>query len=175
MPANELVQLGRAKNAVLTFFEQRLSIPKIYIDADWDGHKIDVLAINRDGVGDLHAALLFPRQYYPDGTLNIVHDAHEVDAKMKFFASFPAHFKYIVAVDVYADLYSRPFGLSEKHREESFATDGIGRIGFLRIAVPDEGDTRVEVDIKPERFRASIAIKADEYIRQHEADWEIRA
>jgi hypothetical protein len=175
MPANELVQIGRAKNALLTFFEQRLSIPKIYLDADWDGNKIDVLAINRDGVGDVHAALLFTRKYLPDGTLDIVHDGIEAGSRMVSFASFPAHFRYIAAVDVYADLQSRPFVLADKHIEESFSQDGIGRIGFLRVAVPSNGDPTVEIVVKPERFRASIATKANEYIAQHEADWEIRA
>ena len=79
MAINEERQLGRAKNAVLSFLEQRLSIPKIYIDATWDGHHVDVLAINRDGVGDVHAVLLFARKYFENGDLDIVEHAHAID------------------------------------------------------------------------------------------------
>jgi hypothetical protein len=57
MTINEEQQLGRTKNAILAFLERRISIPKIYIDAIWDGHQVDVLAIDRDGVGDVHAAM----------------------------------------------------------------------------------------------------------------------
>jgi len=60
MTTNEQRQLGRAKNTILAFFERRLSVPKIYIDADWNNHPIDVLAIDRDGVGDVHAVLILP-------------------------------------------------------------------------------------------------------------------
>ena len=172
---NKERQLGRAKNALMSFFEMRLSIPKIYIDATWEGTPVDVLAIDRDGVGDLHAVLLFPREYSVHGALNATHDGREVEEKMKQFDHLPAHFKYIVAVDVSSDQHSTRFGLSDKHIEESFAADGIGRIGFLKIEVPAEGDPRVIVEIKPERFRAKVAKLADEYIQQHEADWEIRA
>ena len=45
MTINEERQLGRAKNAALSFLEQRLSVPKIYIDAEWAGAHVDVLAV----------------------------------------------------------------------------------------------------------------------------------
>ena len=63
MAMNEERQLGRAKNAVLSFLERGLSVPKIYIDTTWAGRHVDVLAIGRDGVGDVHAVLLFPNTY----------------------------------------------------------------------------------------------------------------
>jgi len=59
MTASEGIQMGRAKNAVLEFLENRLIVPKIYLDADWGGQNVEVLAIERDGVGDVHAVLLF--------------------------------------------------------------------------------------------------------------------
>jgi len=89
------------------------------------------------------------------------------------FASIPAQYKYIAAVDL--DQQNAPFRLSDAVSEKTFAQDGIGRIGFLTIEVPIDGDPQTKVEIKPERFRAAIAKLADEYIHQHEADWEIRA
>ena len=173
MTINEERQLGRAKNAALSFLEQRLSVPKIYIDADWGGHPVDVLAINRDGVGDVHAILLFTREYFSDGGLNMLGQAESVVTLIDRFASIPAQYKYIAAVDL--DQQNAPFRLSDAVSEKTFAQDGIGRIGFLTIEVPIDGDPQTKVEIKPERFRAAIAKLADEYIHQHEADWEIRA
>jgi hypothetical protein len=173
MAINEERQLGRAKNAVLSFLEQRLSIPKIYIDADWDGHHVDVLAINRDGVGDVHAVLLFTREYFSDGGLNTLGQAEAVVTLIDRFASIPAQYKYIAALD--PSQQNAPFRLSDVVIEKTFAPDGIGRIGFLKIEVPADGDPQTKVEIKPERFRAAVAKLADEYVQKHEADWEIRA
>lgn len=173
----EKQQLGRAKNATLTFLEQRLSVPKIYIDADWDGSHVDVLAIDRDGVGDVHVALLCIRKRFEDQSLNIVDQARNIDELIDRFAGIPAQYKYVAIVDVLrgASAYSEPFGLSSLLLEKSLAPDGIGRIGFLKIEVPFVGDPKVNMEIKPERFRATIAKLADEYVTQHSADWEIRA
>lgn len=174
MDINEEQRLGRAKNAVLSFFEQRLSVPKIYIDAIWDGHQVDVLAINRDGVGDVHAVLLFARKYFSDGLLDIVHEGRSIEDKIDQFAAISANYKYIAVVDL--DPYHRgPFGVSEVLLEKSFSQDGIGRIGFIAIKAQVDEEPKVNVEIKPERFRAKIAKLADDYIQQHEADWEIRA
>ena len=173
MAINEERQMGRAKNAVLAFLEQRLSIPKIYIDADWAGHHVDVLAINRDGVGDVYAVLLFTREYFSDGTLNIVSEAQAIIALIDRFASVPAQYKFIAAVDLRSQ--NAQLRLSDVVNEKTFAQDGIGRIGFLTIEVPKDGEPQMRVEIKPERFRASIGKLADEYVHQHEADWEIRA
>jgi len=140
MAINEERQLGRAKNAVLSFLEQRLSIPKIYIDATWDGHHVDVLAINRDGVGDVHAVLLFARKYFENGDLDIVEHAHAIDDLIDRFTVIPAQYKYIAAVDVSVHRSSAPFGLSPLIVEKSFSPDGIGRIGFLTIDAPIDGE-----------------------------------
>lgn len=182
MAINEERQLGRAKNAVLFFLEQRLSIPKIYIDADWGGHHIDVLAINRDGVGDVHAVLLFAREYFKDGRLNIQQQEEKVGTLLDRFAAISANYKYVAAVDteyiVNADAsrWVAQFRLQSDHlTEKLFSPDGIGRVGLLHVSVSEE-EPVVEHVLKAERFRATaIAKLAGEYIQQHEADWEIRA
>jgi len=52
----------------------------------------------------------------------------------------------------------------------------LGRIGFLSVhSLVKNGEPQVRVVFKPERFRAKIAKLADEFVQQHEADWEIRA
>jgi hypothetical protein len=167
--------LGRAKNSVLTFFERRISIPKIYLDATWDGVELDVLAIDRDGIGDVHAALLFTRRYFADGLLDIARDAEMVSQLIERFDSIPANFKYIVAVDANRPLPANLFRVSEPLKERLFASNGIGRIGLLHVT--EEADDTLETNyvLKAERFRAVIAKLADSYVQEHNADWEIRA
>ena len=175
MTNNEGIQLGRAKNAVLTFLENRLIVPKIYLDADWGGQKVDALAIERDGVGDVHAVLLFAHRYLERGGLD---DQHEWDMERQLldqFKTIPAQYKYIGVTDTVSDRKRSPFNLVDRVNDESYSPDGLGRIGFLKLDVPADGEPEVKLEIKPERFRAKIAKLADEYIQQHEADWEIRA
>jgi hypothetical protein len=178
---DEEQQFGRAKNAILSFFEQRLSIPKIYIDAEWDGHGIDVLAINRDGVGDVYAVRLFARRYMPDGRLDNVRYEESFVHLLTEFASIPANYKFIATFDLEYDgsvdesrlvpIFRIPNHLAER----LFSPDGIGRIGLLQVCEEDEEKLIAKEILKPERFRAKIAKLADEYVQQHEADWEIRA
>jgi hypothetical protein len=175
MTTNEQRQLGRAKNAILAFFERRISVPKIYIDADWNGQRIDVLAIDRDGVGDVHAVLLFAREYSSEGELNPVIVGRSIKSKIEQFSAVAANYKYIAVADFDPYLTRLPLVLADSLREESFSQDGIGRIGFITVKAQVDEEPKVNLEIKPERFRARIAKIADEYIQQHEADWEIRA
>jgi hypothetical protein len=176
MTTNEQRQLGRAKNAVLSFLERRLSVPKIYIDAVWDGHPVHVLAIDRDGVGDVHAVLLFDRKYFEDGRPDHIQEDNECLRLIEVFAQIEAQYKYICAVG-----HGDGPGLNAKWKlidrilDASYAADGIGRIGFLQIDIQGEEEPQVKVEIKPERFRARIAKLADDYIQQHEPDWQVRA
>jgi hypothetical protein len=175
MTINEERQLGRAKNAVLAFLEQRLSIPKIYIDADWAGRHIDVLAINRDGVGDVHAVLLFAVKPTDQTELVVGDLINAIDPLIDRFQNIPAQYKYICAVDVGFHGGDALRGVPPPIIDRSFSPDGIGKIGFMAVQFLTDGEPEARIIFKPERFRAKVAKLADEYIQQHEADWEIRA
>lgn len=175
MTINKDVQIGRAKNATLAFFEHKLYIPKIYLDADWNGHRLDVLAIDRDGSGEIHAVLLFAYRYFPSGGLD---DGYEWEAERELldrFSNIEANFKYIGVVDTGGFQKVSRFNLVDSISDKSFSNDGVGRVGFLKIDVLDAEEPHVQMEIKPERFRAKIAKLADEFVQGHEADWEIRA
>jgi len=187
MAIDQQQQLGRAKNAILNFFERRLSVPKIYLDAKWNNDQLDVLAIDRDGVGDVHAVLLYDRGDTPLSDLNIENEEIAVSDLLTRFSLIPAQYKYVGAVNAFSpDRLSTPVALQWKTKldkqgiltsfyDDSFAKDGLGRIGFIAISTPHSDETSVKVEIKPERFRAAIAQLADDYVRNHAADWEIRA
>lgn len=175
MTANEGIQMGRAKNAVLEFLENRLIVPKIYLDADWGGQRVDVLAIERDGVGDVHAVLLFNHRYFRIAGTDKLHEWEMEEKLLARFATISAQFKYIGAVDSESEKKQTNFQLASSVSEKTFSPDGLGRTGFLKIDVPTKGEPEVKMEIRPERFRAKIAKLADEFVQQHEADWEIRA
>jgi hypothetical protein len=173
MTTNEEKQLGRAKNAVLTFMENRLIVPKIYLNAEWGGHQVDVLAIERDGVGDVHAVILFARKYSADGCLDLESQQETANDLIERFSSIPANYKYIAGVDIENNHFVARFGIGIDER--LFSPDFIGRIGLLHVDTSTEDDPKIHYVLGAERFRAKIAKLADEYVHQHEADWEIRA
>jgi hypothetical protein len=174
---NEQIMIGRAKNALLSFFEQRLSVPKIYLDADWEGQKVDVLAIDRAGVGDVSVALI----RHPDANpRDIIQKLH----------SFPAHFKYWVGVHDFGKPTEESRTLKQRFQSASmqrvehsqlandpalFAEDGVGRIGQIVVDLSG-GRSIVTMTISAERFRSNQHIYdlADAFASGHTADFEVR-
>ena len=173
---NEQIIIGRAKNALLSFFEQRLSVPKIYLDAEWEGENVDVLAIDRDGVGDVSVALLAEMR-----------DASQMDQANLFLDpvsklhGIPAHFKYIAAISNNANSWEQSEagrGLAQLLSTNPllFAPDGVGRIGHILVDFNGERPS-ITVPISAERFRSNQHIYdlADSFVASHTADFEVRA
>ncbi len=167
-------QMGRAKNGILSFFERKLSVPRIYINTTWAGEPVDVLAIDRDGVGDVHAALLFADEYREGGIPYTARRRQDITKLYGRFVSIPAHFKYLVAVELGARA-RKPVNLPPDLSEQSFSPDGLGRIGLASVQFPADGEPQTTLIVKPERFRAKVAQLADDFVEKHTADWEIRA
>jgi len=169
-----LHDLGRAKNSVQSFLIRKLLIPKVYLDVDWNGWKVDVLAIDRAGAGDVHAVRLvsWERGHTDDhGRSSFLEKA--VAAQVSNFAGFPGHFRYLAIVCSEPD--KRPWIPSRGIKNQSLAADGVGRLGILYVDVTDE-ESSVEVLLKPERFRSSREIIeiADRFVAEHTPNWEVR-
>ncbi len=64
--------LGRAKNAVQDYLIHKLLFPKVYLDAEFNGKKVDVLAIDREGTGDVHAVYIVYQGTDVDNALETV-------------------------------------------------------------------------------------------------------
>jgi len=168
-------QLGRAKNALMFYLERHLIVPKIYLDANWGGHHVDILAIDRAGVGDVHAVLFVGASRINGESLDIEKLKLAVDRMIDQFILISANYKYIAIVN--PDDCSLTEMSKIKINEKLFSPDGLGRIGFILLGSVTEADSEVKpvLLVKPERFRAKIAKLADEFVQKHEADWEIRA
>jgi hypothetical protein len=165
---------GRAQNAIQDYLVRKLLIPKIYLDADWSGWKLDVLAIDRSGSGDVHGVQLIP--WEPGQRDNHGWSAYlerTVSSAISGFANFPGHFRYLAVVCT--EPQKQRWIPSEGIKNQSLAPDGVGRLGILYVSVAEE-DAAVDVLLKPERFRSSKQVTelTDLYVAEHAANWEIR-
>ena len=165
---------GRAKNAVQNFLVRKLYIPKVYLDASWNGVPVDVLAVDRDGSGDVHAVnlVLWESGHTDDHGWSAFLDK-AVSAAISDFTDFPVHFRYLAVVCSQANKHSwRP---NKGVLDQSLAPDGVGRVGILYVNVTEE-DPTVEVLLKPERFRSTKEIieLADRFVAESTANWEVR-
>jgi hypothetical protein len=167
--------LGRAKNAIQDYLIRKLVVPKVYLDANWNGTQVDVLAIDRAGVGDVHTVRMIPLD--PDTSLNAVFIlfASKLHVPLEEIKSLPSHYRYIAIVNI--DSNTRKFNPHEEIVWQSLADDGVGRVGILYVDLcEDDPKLQVRVILKAERFRSSkeIVELADRYVAEHTANWEIR-
>ena len=161
--------LGRAKNAVQEYLIRKLLVPKIYLDAEWGGRRVDVLAVDRAGVGDVHAVEIRNYLSQPFQGYSGIPDEHTTT----LLAEIPAHYKYVALVTdspLYREL--RPdaeVGL------RVLAADGVGRVGMLVVDFSGP-NVSVEQKLNPERFRSSKEVidLADQFVAGHTANWEVR-
>jgi hypothetical protein len=168
-------ELGRAKNALQDYLVRKLLIPKIYLDADLNGTQLDLLAIDRAGVGDVHAVQVVPVE--PDGQGDwqflVTKAAILVNEHSKLLCSLPTQYRYVALVGFTPGM--ERFVPSSELMRRLLAEDGVGRIGILSVDL-SEDDPSVRVVLKAERFRSSkeIVELADRYVADHTANWEFR-
>lgn len=164
--------LGRAKNVVQDFLVHKLLYPKVYLDADFNGKEVDVLAIDREGTGDVHAAYIIYQGTDVENALEAIF-ANIVSPPPP--ANILPHFLYSVVVNNGPG--ASKYVPSEKIIQKSFAEDGVGRVGILYVDLTeDDPKFQVRVILKAERFRNSkeIVEMADQFVASHTANWEFR-
>ncbi|MGP8250451.1 MAG: hypothetical protein ACLQHF_00345 [Terracidiphilus sp.] len=167
--------LGRAKNAIQDYLIRKLLYPKVYLDAEWNGVHIDLLAIDRTGVGDVHAVRIAPVRF-EDGPANwqehVTKAAIIVNENSEELLALPGHFRYVALFNESADLHR--FDPTVALVQKLTATDGVGRIGILVVDFSYEEP--VLVILKPERFKSSKQIieLTDSFVAANQANWELR-
>jgi len=168
-------ELGRAKNAVQEYLIHKLLLPKIYLDVDFHGTQLDLLAIDRAGVGDVHAVLALPVEAddEPDWQYLVTKAAILVNDRSVSLRSLPAQYRYLAVIGFRPGL--ERFAPSSELVRRMLAEDGVGRIGILFVDL-SEGEPSVRAVLKAERFRSSkeIVALADRFVAEHEANWEFR-
>ena len=148
---------GRLKNATAEFLQRRLIVPKIFLDAAWPSYRrIDVLALDRAGAGDIHIVEV-------KTSVEAVYDA------VADLMSIPAHHKYVACFDNAA--------LQRINESRLYAPDGLGRVGIIIISEhPEDKSLHARLYIAPERFRLERTVwqDVDVFLASSAPDVEIR-
>ena len=164
--------LGRAKNAVQDYLIYKLLFPKVYLDAEFNGKKVDVLAVDREGTGDVHAVYIVYQGTDAGNALETVVASIVTPPPP---ANVLPHFIYAAVVNNGPG--ANKYVPSEQIVQKSFAEDGVGRVGILYVDLcEDDPKSQVQVILKAERFRSSKGIfeLADRFVAEHTANWELR-
>jgi hypothetical protein len=161
--------VGRAKNAVQDYLIRKLLYPKVYLDAEFNGVGVDVLAIDRAGTGDVHAVKIV---YQGSDTENAMETVVANIVAPPPPSNILPHFIYAAVVRNRQN--AGKYVPSEQIIQRSLAEDGVGRMGILYVDLNDD-DPSVKVILKAERFRSSkeIVELAHQYVASHTANWEV--
>lgn len=143
----------RAREPVASCLIRRLIVPRIYFEADWPGGRVDVLAIDRDGVGDAHVVEL--RRNAADALIAIPR-----------LLALKAPFRWI------AYFMDTP-GADKLSAEPSavlYPPEGAGRIGCIEVVEMQGGDLGANIRIKAERFPEAVYDIATRFSGSHTAN-----
>lgn len=148
---------GTLVNAVGEHLRRKLIVPRIYLEPAWPGarNRVDVLAIDRNGSGDVYAVEVRSR-------------GHEWKEAAKRLHEIPANYKVLGLPDGAA--------LRERDLSALYAPSRIGRIGVFRIVLFPKSEIEVQIEIAPQRFKVdgSYVAKVGEFAASHNADFEVR-
>ena len=151
------------------YFIRKLLFPKVYLDVEFMGVQVDVLAIDRSGTGDVHEAIIVYMGENAEGALELV----IANVRSTPAAKRMPHFVYGVVVSDGPE--GGAFVPSEHLLQYSFADDGVGRVGILFLDLAGN-DPSPKVVVRAERFRSSkeIVEQTDSFVAEHIPNWEAR-
>jgi hypothetical protein len=154
---------GRAVNAVAEYFRVKLAVPNIYFEpSSLVTPRFDLLAVDRAGSGDLHAAEIKVPNIFVSSLSNL----RGYVARLK---EWPAHFRYLALPDTPAVSKLLP-------KLALFSPDGIGRTGIFLLREVESGLPQVELAVQPERYRIPKPAmeKVDRFLARAMPDIETR-
>lgn len=149
----------RARDAVARLLIRRLMVPRIYFEADWPGlsdARIDVLALDRDGVGDAHL-------------VEIRSTAKEALVAAPRLLEAKAPYRWIAFPQGTEDEQSM---LALVSQEPLYRDGQAGRIGVIEIVTMTADDLGANVRLAAERFPTPTYELARDFSRSHQADHE---
>lgn len=146
----------RAREPVARCLIRQLIVPRVYYEADWPGMtdgRVDVLAIDRDGMGDTHLVQI---RKGAAAALDLVPGLLRARAP----------FRWIAFLRGSEDEVSAPALVSQ---EILYAPDTAGRVGVIEIVQMAGNDLGANVRIKAERFPTPTYDIAAQFAASHEA------
>jgi hypothetical protein len=148
---------NRAQDAVSRCLLRFLTVPKVYFDREWaePAHRVDILAIDRAGSGDVHV-------------VEIKRDASAAIAMLPQIHSVPGTFKWVA---VFADTLTPD--LEVTLNRSLLPVSGKGRVGLIKIIGVGSDEIAAFVAIKSERFSDLVRDLATRFVESNPADIEV--
>lgn len=147
----------RAKEPVAQCLIRRLTVPRVYFDAEWPGYQqgeVDLLVIDRDGVGDAHL-------------VEIKHTAESALACVPQLLSASAPFRWIAYLRGTEDADT---SLALQSKNQLYAAHSPGRVGVIQIVEMTSGDLGANVTVSAERFPDAVYDIATAFSGSHKAN-----
>lgn len=147
----------RSRDAVASCLIRRLMVPRVYYEATWpheDSPPVDVLAIDRDGVGDPHI-------------VEIRGKASDSLATIPRLMAMSAPFRWIAYLSGTEDEAAAQSLISQK---VLYPPSGAGRIGVIEIVETSGGDLGANIRIRAERFPLAVYDLATAFSGSHKAN-----
>lgn len=153
----------RSLEPVAKLLNRELQIPQIYFETLWppigeSGHIVDVLAVDRAGIGDVH-------------TVEIKDDATQAFATIPSLMGIPAHYRWLAFYESTVTPEIRKRLISKL---ELYPASGAGRIGVISIDATTEDTLVAKIIVHPERFHGLKYSKVEEYLRGLEPDLYVK-
>lgn len=152
----------RARDAIAECLTTHLSVPSIWFDAPWPGpeDRVDLLAIDRAGVGDVHVVGIVRPPVWPVSMKKVV------DRLMLI----PAQFRWIA-------VYGGPketLGPSKRAPNYLYPSEEMGRVGVVVFFKTQNDDLGARIRYRAERFRGNLSKEADAFVARNRPDIEFR-
>jgi len=147
----------RSREPIARCLMRHLVVPRIYFEAAWPGMPhahVDVLAIDRDGMGDANIVAI--KKNAADA-LKCIPTLFEANAPYRWIAFV----RSTETPDITAALSAQ---------EILFPPETAGRIGVIEIVEMSGGDLGANIRIKAERFPIATYEIAAAFIRKHKAN-----
>lgn len=160
IPLSSQQRQGRALNAVASLLRNTLRVPNIYLKVGWpklDRKKLDLMAVDRAGSGDVHVVFIHldPSPAASTATLSAI-------------KKMPAHFMYLATL--FPALEIDPCHASY------FSRDGIGRVGIIGIHEQEDSSPTATVLQPPERFLMprEVMDNITRFTFKHRPDFDVK-
>lgn len=156
MSSRDRIEL-RAKDPVAQCLIRRLTVPRVYFDAEWPGfeqHAVDLLLIDRDGVGDAHL-------------VEIKRTATAALGRVASLLRAAAPFRWVAYVKGTEDAETTRV---LKSTEGLYAEHSPGRVGVIEIVEMTPTDLGANVVVSAERFPDAVYDVATAFSGSHKAN-----
>lgn len=143
-----------------------LIVPKIYFERIWpmsDHSQIDIVAVDRAGIGDIHAVEVCR-------TLT-----EALTQGVESIGKVPAHYRWVAFQGEGLLPHDEDAELKLLSEEPLLPKSGMGRIGVIEVIRMTGNDLGANIKAKAERFRVKdISMLIEEFVNHEKADIEFK-